>query len=89
MIAVQGSLDVADAAVSPRRAAAARDDVTEDEWTQGHRPDPLGAIKTGRHVVRAFIAKRSGCSYCLRMRLCMARQMPWSCGLSATRQSMR
>lgn len=50
----QGSLDVADAAVSPRRAAAARDDVTEDEWTQGHRPDPLGAIKTGRHVVSIF-----------------------------------
>lgn len=42
---------MADAAVSPRRAAAARDDVTEDEWTQGHRPDPLGAIKTGRHMV--------------------------------------
>lgn len=63
-MAQQGSLDVADAAVSPRRAAAARDDVTEDEWTQGHRPDPLGAIKTGRHMVAIPKATLTDCLSC-------------------------
>ena len=51
---MQASLDVADPSVSPRRASAARDEVTEDEWGPGHRPDPLGIVKAGRHAVRVL-----------------------------------
>ena len=61
---------MANAAVSPRRAAAARDDMTEDEWTQGHRPDPLGAIKTGRHVVSISKANLPDCLSCLTVHFC-------------------
>lgn len=48
---LQASFDVADPNVSPRRAAAVRDEVTEDEWGSAHRPDPLGIVKAGRHGV--------------------------------------
>ncbi|DBA77340.1 TPA: hypothetical protein ACH3X2_000858 [Trebouxia sp. C0005] len=43
------SLDVADPTVSPRRAAAVRDEVTEDEWGSTHRSDPLRIVKAGRY----------------------------------------
>ena len=50
----QASLDVADPTVSPRRAAAVRDEVTEDEWGSTHRSDPLGIVKAGRYGVCLF-----------------------------------
>ena len=50
----QVSLDVADPTVSPRRAAAVRDEVTEDEWGSTHRSDPLGIVKAGRYGVCVF-----------------------------------
>ncbi len=50
----QVSLDVADPTVSPRRAAAVRDEVTEDEWGSTHRSDPLGIVKAGRYGVCMF-----------------------------------